>query len=82
MKKKKNVIHIKHTKIENECMKELYLDENIIITPADIYNVFHKPKSILKAQISSKNSGAEEIALKNENNNTLSNQKNFEPLKV
>jgi hypothetical protein len=53
---KTNVIYVKHTKIDNFNENELVSCEKqdlLIKTPADIYKIFHKPKSILKAHVSS-----------------------------
>ena len=50
-----NVIKIKHTKNyeldEKDRISKISRDKPILDTPGDIYNVYYKPKSILKSKM-------------------------------
>lgn len=87
---KPNVIHIKHSQNEPLVSSVVHdvgdFNANTIQTPADIYRVFYKPKSILKAQSSFENlSYNQEIEEKTQSKDISTDngpKVPFEPLKV
>jgi unconventional prefoldin RPB5 interactor 1 len=79
-----NVIKITHTNLpeENPLLKQR--SNQLINTPSDVYRLFHKPKSILKTQISTEENKiqiTEEPASQIETNSKEQMPK-FEPLKA